>query len=287
VTQRSLIINFLPGGGFVRHPPQGPDDHIGFCQDGPVADELSERLAGFAGVSLAELDERAALLRRVDHKYAVAHQAFLELADRLRDDHEVLDIGGRREYAYRTTYFESPDLRCFTDHVEGRTPRFKVRSRLYEDSGRCVFEVKLKRGDDETDKRQIDYSPQESDRLTAEARDCLAEALSDAGLDVPDELEPTLFTSFRRLTLAARGGSQRLTCDLGVRLSNPEGEAVRMRPDLVLVETKTEDGRSPADEALAEMGYETISLSKYRVGMSRVGPDGARGGSQPGSEYFE
>jgi hypothetical protein len=59
-----------------------------------------------------------------------------------------------------------------------------------------------------------------------------------------------------------------------------------MRPDLVLVETKTEDGRSPADRALAEMGYETISLSKYRVGMSRVGPDGARG-SQPGSEYFE
>jgi hypothetical protein len=34
------------------------------------------------------------------------------------------------------------------------------------------------------------------------------------------------------------------------------------------------------------MGYEAISLSKYRVGMSRVGPAKARG-SQPGSEHFE
>jgi hypothetical protein len=251
-----------------------------------VADELNELLAGFGGISLTALDERAALLRRVDNKYAVQRDAFVELANRLRDDHEVLDIDGRRRFAYRTTYFETSDLRCFTDHVEGRTPRFKVRTRLYEDSGQCMFEVKLKRDDDETDKRQIDYAAQDSDRLTGEARSCLDEALGDAGLDVPDDLESTLFTSFNRLTFAARGGPQRLTCDLGVKLSNPAGEAVQMRSGLVLVETKTEDGRSPADQALAEMGYEAISLSKYRVGMSRVGPAKARG-SQPGSEHFE
>jgi hypothetical protein len=250
-----------------------------------MSDEIGQLLRRFRGVSLAELDERAALLRRVDTKYAVPHQAFTELANRLRDDHEVLDIAGRRVFSYRTTYFETPDLRCFTDHVEGRLPRFKVRTRLYEDSGVCMFEVKLKRAGDETDKRQIEYSSQDRERLTAAARRCLEEALRDAGLDPPAQLDPTLYSSFQRVTFAAHGGSERITSDLGVRLASPGGDRVEMRSGLVLVETKTEGGESPADRVLAELGCEPISLSKYRVGMSLVGP--ARDhGPQPGSDYF-
>lgn len=198
----------------------------------------------------------------------------------------MLEIDGRREFGYRTTYFETPDRRCFIDHVEGRLPRFKARTRLYVESEMCVFEVKLKRSDDETDKRQIDYSPQESERMTDEARQCLREALADAGIDPPDQFAPSLHTAFRRITLGAREGSARLTCDLGVRLSSPQGATVQMRSGLGLVETKTEDGRSPADRTLMEMGHEPISLSKYRVGMSMVG--GAQdSGPQPGAELFE
>jgi VTC domain len=251
-----------------------------------MSDELSELLERFPAVSLAELDERAALLRRVDNKYAVRRGSLPELAPMLRDDHEVLEIDDRRQFAYRTTYFETPDLRCFVDHVEGHVPRFKVRTRVYEDSGDCVFEVKLKRGDGETDKRQLEYDVGDSERLTAAARECLDEALREAGLDVPDELGAGLRTSFRRITLAARGGSERLTCDDGVRLSSPHGRAAEQHPDLVLVETKTENGDGPADRALARIGVEPISLSKYRVGMSLVA-DTPGYGPQPGSELFD
>jgi hypothetical protein len=98
-------------------------------------------------------------------------------------------------------------------------------------------------------------------------------------------MEPRLTTCFRRITLAAREGSERLTCDIGVRLSGRDGTAVTLAPDLVLVETKSEHGDSPADRVLHELGLERISLSKYRVGMSLVG--GARTDDpQPGSEYF-
>src|SRR5436305_14522132 len=107
--------------------------------------DLKELLGAFDGVSLDALDERAALLRRVDHKYALPESAFEQLVRRLRADHQVLEIEGRRVFRYSTAYFETPDLRCFIDHVENRLPRFKARSRLYEDSGQCVFEVKLKR----------------------------------------------------------------------------------------------------------------------------------------------
>jgi hypothetical protein len=250
-----------------------------------MADLIAEQLARYAAVSLSDLDERAALLRRVDRKYAVERDVLLALLERLNADHEVLEIDGRRAFAYRTTYFETPDLRCFRDHVEGRLPRFKARTRLYEDSNQCVFEVKLKTAEDETDKRQVDHPAEDSETLTEEAWRCLSEALTDAGLDVPDELERRLQTAFHRFTLSPRGGSERLTCDLGVRLTSPERRSVELRPGLVLVETKTEQGDSPADRELRRRGVPAISLSKYRVGMSRVG-DAGTGDPQPGSDCF-
>lgn len=243
--------------------------------------ELVER---FDPVSLEELDERAALLRRVDHKYAVVRERVVPLLERLRDDHQVLEIDGEREFAYCSTYFDTPELRCFTDHVEDRQPRFKARTRLYVDADKCVFEVKLKREGGQTDKRQTDHAVKDAERFTDSARRCLEEALDDAGLEAPEEMGPTLLTRFHRITLAAREGSERLTCDLGVRLSNPDGAAAELRDGVILVETKSERGESPADRALAELGLEPISLSKYRVGMSLVG--GAERTRQPGADLF-
>jgi VTC domain len=247
-----------------------------------VTKELVER---FDPVTLDELDERAALLRRVDHKYAVEQERFVQLLERLREDHEVLEIDGHRAFAYCSTYFDTPELRCFTDHVQDRQPRFKARTRLYEDTDRCVFEVKLKREDGETDKRQVDYGVDDAERFTEDARECLVEALGDIGLEAPDQMDPTLLTRFSRITLAARSGSERLTCDIGVRLSNPDGEAAALRDNVILVETKSERGESPADRVLADLGLEPISLSKYRVGMSLVG--GAAREPQPGAELFD
>src|SRR5581483_3221962 len=207
-------------------------------------------IAGLEPVTLEELDERAALLRRVDNKYAVERDAFDRLLERLRDDHQVLEIDGRREFGYCSTYFDTAELRCFVDHVTDRQPRFKARTRLYEDSERCVFEVKLKREDGETDKRQTDYAVDDAERFTNGARECLEEALGSIGLEAPKEMRPTLLTRFTRITLAARKGSERLTCDLGVRLSKPDGEAAETRDGMILVETKSERGESPADRAL-------------------------------------
>jgi hypothetical protein len=252
-----------------------------------VSDEIMGALGRFRGISLSELDERASLLRRVDNKYTVPHDTFLELLRRLSGDHDVLDMDGRREFAYQTVYFETPSLRCFCDHVEDRFPRFKARTRLYRDTRSCVFEVKLKAREDETDKRQVEHPPERTDELTEAARECLDSALDDAGIELHDPMEPRLKTGFRRITLAARGKPERLTCDIGVRLTAAAESAVAaMSADLVLIETKSEHGQSPADGVLSELGVDRISLSKYRVGMSLVG--GARAaGRQPGSEYFE
>ena len=247
---------------------------------------VEELVAEFRSVSLAALEERASLQRRVDNKYALPFETFAELLARLRGGHDVLEIDGRREFAYASTYFDTPDLRCFRDHVEDRKPRFKVRTRLYADSGDCEFEVKLKREDGETDKRRLDYPAEDRDLLTREAHAFLFEALRDAGLEPPDHVDPALTTSFRRATLAARDGADRLTADVEIRLAAPGGRTAMLREDVVLVETKSETGESEADAELRDLGLEPISLSKYRVGMALVGAAGAAG-EQPGHELFE
>jgi hypothetical protein len=247
--------------------------------------QVADVLWRFEAVSLEALDDRASLMRRVDHKYAITPEAFVKLAERLAGDHQVLEIDGSRAFSYISTYFDTPDLRCFVDHVEDRMPRFKARSRLYADSGKCVFEVKLKRDGGETDKRQIDYSPDDRRRLTDDAVQCLRDSLETQQLEPPEDLGATLTTSFDRVTLGARDGSERLTCDFGVCLVGRDGDSVQMHEDRILIETKSEDGESPADRALEQISATTISLSKYRVGMSLVG-GAERFGSQPGSDLF-
>ena len=174
-----------------------------------MREQAGDLLDRFESVSLEALDERAALLRRIDNKYAVAPEQFDRLSDRLRSDHQVLEIGGRRAFAYSTVYFDTSDLRCFVDHLEDRVPRFKARSRLYEDTGKCVFEVKLKRSADETDKRQIDYPTEDRRRLTEDAMECLKSALAGPDVPPPEEHVPTISLSKYRVGMSLVGDAQR------------------------------------------------------------------------------
>jgi hypothetical protein len=41
----------------------------------------------------------------------------------------------------------------------------------------------------------------------------------------------------------------------------------RLRPGLLVIETKTEDGRSDIDDELQAAGCDPMSISKYRVGV--------------------
>jgi VTC domain len=234
-----------------------------------LAEPIDSLLSDLPAVSLEELDERASLLRRVDTKYVVDEQAFAELLRRIRRGHEVLEIDGRREFAYQSMYFDTPDLRCFRDHVEDRVPRFKARNRLYRDTGRCVFEVKLKLGGGETDKRQVSHPPEAADEFDDDAEQCLREALADAGYKTPDQpLDKSMRTSFTRLTLTPAGGAERTTCDVGILLERPGGGRARLRNGLLVLESKSESGESPIDGELAALGIEPVSLSKYRTGIA-------------------
>src|SRR3954451_4659524 len=238
-------------------------------------EELDTILAGFTPISLEALEDRAALLRRVDLKYVLSPDELLELLRQFARDHDALEIEGRRRFAYRTVYFDTPELRTFHDHVAGRRPRFKLRTRCYLDNHRCQFEVKVKTSDDETDKRQADHRSDAEDEIGPAARRLIDEALSDAGAEPIGNLRPVLATGFQRFTLAARGGGMRATCDLDLRLTRvDDGSQARLRNGRVVLETKSEDGDSAIDQALRDAGIDSVSMSKYRIGIDLlVEPD--------------
>jgi VTC domain len=230
---------------------------------------VSRLFSHFGPISLDELNDRAALQRRVDNKYLVPLNDLERLTDALAHEQDVLEIDTERVFEYDSTYFDTPSLQCFRDHVEDRRPRYKVRTRCYVATGDCFFEVKVKRSDDETSKRNVEYDPEKRGSILPEARDLVAGALSECDLGEPDgNLSATLVTRFERVTLAARVRPERTTFDFGVELVAAGGDAAALDRDHAIVETKTPDGEGEWDRALRDSGHEPISLSKYRVGVA-------------------
>jgi VTC domain len=225
--------------------------------------------ACFEPISLAELNSRAALLCRLDNKYIVDLQTLDDLVDVLRKDFLILEIDERRVFNYETVYFDSPGLDNYRAHVQGRRRRFKVRSRRYVDSGLHVFEIKLKGRGGSTDKRQLRIAPDEHATLTQEAERFADGILREEyGHGLPAEMAPALGMTYRRVTLAAKDGSERVTWDFSLDF----GDAA-LSDRHAIVETKTPHGRGIADRALLEFGVRPVSCSKYCAGIGLTRPD--------------
>jgi hypothetical protein len=221
----------------------------------------------FSALGLEQLDAGAALRDRVDLKYVVPLGAFAALADRLLDTHAALEIDGRRAFAYRSTYFDTPELGAYRAHMQQRRRRYKCRSREYLDSGAFAFEVKLKGLRGRTVKHRMAHDGHE---LSAAAAAFLHECLDRAYGRAPDGgLRPALAVEYTRVTLAAPGLRERVTCDFDLSFQGPGGASGRLDPGLAIVESKSERGGAVADRALRELGHRPEdACSKYCLGVA-------------------
>jgi hypothetical protein len=149
-----------------------------------------------------------------------------------------------------------------------------VRSRLYADGGKSVFELKVKNDDDETIKEHREGDDHSFGELNDEVRAFLADKLEEhTGQKLPDDLRHTLTTRFRRGTLVERDGAQRITFDVDLELAAPDGRLVRLEETVVLVETKSSGDAGRTDELLAARGIGEVSMSKYRAGVGLLVAD--------------
>jgi hypothetical protein len=245
-----------------------------------MADALDEALGRMDPISLEDMDASASLRRRVDTKYVVSREALVDVVARAADAYRVLQIDGRRTFAYESVYFDTPDLRSFAEHVDDLRPRFKSRSRVYRETGACFFEVKVKDRSDAMRKRQCPYERADHGRVTDEGWRFLDATLCElANQRAPTDLAPTLATRYRRVTLAAREGGERVTVDLDVAMASMADRDVALREDMALIETKTEGEGGVVDDHLVALGCEPTAISKYRLGVGLLlapDPEAAR-----------
>ena len=270
-------------------PPATP----GAAAPGAVAVALAA-LGSLDPIGLAELDARAARQVRVDRKYVLPVERLADVAALLAPGVRVLEVGGERASAYRSTYLDTPDLAAYHRAGRRRRRRFKVRTRTYLDTGAAFLEVKTRDGRGVTHKVRRPHDGPVP--LSPDAAAFVAAALRDrhvTGVPV-GRLRPVLTTEYRRLTLLLPGPTPaqdaRATVDLGLRChretdrgaarpwagADPWAGAARP-PTLDLgayavVETK--GGPSPADldRGLWRLGHRPALISKYGVGMAALTP---------------
>lgn len=239
----------------------------------PALRAVADAARAAAPVSLPEVQADAELLARFDRGYLLPAEVFTEFAARLTaSGFRALTIGGRRSFRYHSVYLDTPGLRCFHDHRQGRRLRFKVRERVYEDSGERQFEVKLKGRRGETVKHRRELGAGESAEGPA-ARAFLADVLRDAyGIEAPDGLRPSAVTDYRRATFVAAG--QRVTCDTGLVCRDPRsGAALAVDRRLVVVETKSAGHLTETDRLLHRLGVRAAEFTKYCGALAVLRPD--------------
>ena len=245
-------------------PRRNRGDALTFGASADLAPESI--IASLAPVGLASLGA-ASLMDRVDEKFVLPRAELAEFLSRCAAAYQVLEIQGRRQGHYRTTYFDTAELSFYHAHLTGRLPRRKVRMRTYVESGYSFLEVKRRDNHGRTVKARV---PIGGDRMGAlahltELPPALVEALS------VDTLAPVVTTDFTRTTLVNLGSVERVTIDSGLTFSG-HGDTT-MFPALVCVEIKqTRTGPSAALAALREMRQRPSTFSKYCFGVTCVVP---------------
>jgi VTC domain-containing protein len=178
---------------------------------GPLAEDLTGRLAALTPVTLTDLDRRAALGERLERKYALNPTTLSGAMAAWAAEFDVLEIGGRRSFEYRSVYFDDRGHIAFHDHRRQKRQRFKVRTRHYVDSGLCFLEVKLKGGRGATIKRRFPHPLHAAGVLDEPALTEVRAAYADLyGRPLTCLLGPALrlgFTRIMRSREAAASGS--------------------------------------------------------------------------------
>lgn len=224
----------------------------------------------FSPVTLDELDAEAALQTRVDRKYVIPIDDVSTVLAALPSASRVLEIDDRRSFGYESIYFDTPGLRCYLDAARRRRHRFKVRTRLYTDSGLCRLEVKTREGRRRTVKSRLDYAAPDRGRLTDEGRRLVSTATGTQRW--ADELRPTSVTRYRRTTLVLPNEKARVTVDVGLAVALPGSDSVAIA-GAAIVETKGGQTPTTADRALWASGHRPTRISKYGTGLALLRPD--------------
>lgn len=204
-----------------------------------------------------------ALLDREDTKYLLNQADFQSLLPRLSEEYLVLETKGTRSTVYQTLYFDSSSLECYNLHQRGKRNRVKIRIRKYMDSEDTFLEVKKKNNKGRTEKyrKPVDDIHRElnEDDLQFIRSVC----------EFPEELQPTVLSTFRRITLLHKSKDERITFDYDLSFKRRGEDDIELH-DVVIAELKQEhfDRETRFAQVAKQMQIRPERVSKYCLGVA-------------------
>lgn len=225
-----------------------------------MTNKLKDILLTFDSISLDEMDA-VSLMKRTDTKFVFSRDTLPFVLSGLSDNYSLLYVNSAYSNKYNTLYYDTPDLKFFSEHQNGKLNRYKVRSRKYVESDTCFLEIKFKNNKGKTIKTRV-------------KKDRIEEVLSPSALDFITQKAPSIgknlqaeqWNSFSRLTLVGKNILERVTIDLGLEFKNKKGTV--MANNIVVAEIKQEkyNVASPFIQALRHNKIQPMRFSKYCIG---------------------
>tara|TARA_Y100001970_G_scaffold189696_1_gene230607 strand:+ start:786 stop:1559 length:774 start_codon:yes stop_codon:yes gene_type:complete len=220
-------------------------------------------------IGLEEMNKYAKLQTRVDRKYIVKPETCNELLRNLPINGRALEINGYRSTQYQSTYFDTPSLDLHKAAAYQRRPRFKARTRYYEQTDIAMLEVKTKDGRGKTVKTRTQYDSKSLNSLTKEARQFIRMTVNDS--KYIDTLRYTLTTQYQRTTIVDLDTQTRMTCDEFLTCIDWENNTISL--PMIILETKSSIHPSPFDTWLWGHHYRPNKVSKYCTTLAVLHPD--------------
>jgi hypothetical protein len=223
--------------------------------------EINNVIKSYIPVRLNEMDHLS-LMNRAEQKYIFPVKLLPELLDNLRCNYLALDIEDIRSFRYHTTYLDTKEMFFLNQQINGKLNRFKIRYRIYEDSGLSFLEIKKRTNRNSTLKWRIKSSLTSSDpdrNGVNFIKDCLSY--------YPEGLSPVLINRFSRTTLVGLTTGERLTIDYNINFTTNGFHEVEL-PFLAILEVKKEriSTLTPVIKIMKKYGIKPCGFSKYSIG---------------------
>ena len=219
---------------------------------------IQEILASYHPL-LLEQTKAVKLMNRIDTKYLTSADVAIQLLRDLQESYFVLEIESQRIGAYNTLYFDTTDKQMFYSHVTDRLPRYKVRERSYSQNSSKFLEVKHKNNKERTSKKRMLIEEDQTQTNPWVAKHITFQ---------PNELAPSLYVSFERITLIDHKKTERVTIDFNLRFRAPSGNTTPLYDRIAIIELKqSKRADSLVKKYLRSKKIRPTNVSKYCTGI--------------------
>lgn len=226
--------------------------------------DLNSLVGGFKITRLEDM-KQIAFNERIDIKYFFSLKLLPWLISEIQNDYRILQVENFIVQPYKTVYYDTPSLKLYLDHHNGKLNRFKLRKRLYIANNISFAEIKFKSNKGITFKRRVS-TDKNLELLSKEDK-----AFFSKHTQIPeDQLFAQATNHFNRITLVSNNERERITMDFNLRLERQGKEA--NLGNLVIAEVKKsrDEPITKMEEKLAELGIKSSSFSKYCTAIAMI-----------------